>query len=586
MKKSNPLTLIDFFSGAGGFSEGFRQQGFKIVKGIDYWEPAIKTHNLNHNLQDSPEDVLNYAGSDSGDVKQIEMLPDVDIIVGSPSCVTFSMSNRSGKADKTDGIRLIETYLRVIAVKKHKKDSNLKAWLMENVPNSQNYVKESYSFNDLNLTRWAIKEGYNPSDIALRLNGVVLNASYYGAPQNRNRFICGESTRNGLFPIPRPVKHEELKLGHIKSKIPKPNMAVPADEWQDPNYPKLTLHASEISDHFYDSGLYITDWERARYLKTMHPFMGKMAFPEDENKISRTVTATRSTSSRESLIYKSEHSRSGHGEFRSPTIREAASLMGYPYTYQFVGSEGVKWKLIGNSVSPQLSSALARAILINEGRKSIPMSQINFKTQKQQYKQIDNLNTFSVKVFDRLKIRKSGASFRRSIHKSGNITVDLMNYLPAHKQAFGNAWHVCVFYGTGSNHRYDVLGKARSHKLFETLVKEVDFLDDFVDELKEAFSDNSLTAEELQRVYEADSNLVDEQNPLVIISRLQKITDKYSLFIPKGNITFDGLVRKEFTIVQVLYMFSLSFIVYNNLHRLRPVSERMRAYEYEFRRAY
>ena len=57
------LTIIDFFSGAGGFSEGFRQQGYDVVKGIDYWEPAVKTHNLNHGLRDLPENVLDYVGS-------------------------------------------------------------------------------------------------------------------------------------------------------------------------------------------------------------------------------------------------------------------------------------------------------------------------------------------------------------------------------------------------------------------------------------------------------------------------------------------------------------------------------------------
>lgn len=33
-KKRNKLTVIDFFCGAGGFSEGFRQQGYEIVLGI------------------------------------------------------------------------------------------------------------------------------------------------------------------------------------------------------------------------------------------------------------------------------------------------------------------------------------------------------------------------------------------------------------------------------------------------------------------------------------------------------------------------------------------------------------------------
>jgi hypothetical protein len=31
---SNKLTVIDFLGVAGGFFEGFRQQGFKVIKGV------------------------------------------------------------------------------------------------------------------------------------------------------------------------------------------------------------------------------------------------------------------------------------------------------------------------------------------------------------------------------------------------------------------------------------------------------------------------------------------------------------------------------------------------------------------------
>lgn len=44
---SRNLTVIDFFCGAGGFSEGFKQQGFDIIQGVDNWKPAIDTFNHN-----------------------------------------------------------------------------------------------------------------------------------------------------------------------------------------------------------------------------------------------------------------------------------------------------------------------------------------------------------------------------------------------------------------------------------------------------------------------------------------------------------------------------------------------------------
>ena len=42
------MKVADFFCGAGGFSEGFRQNGFDIVFALDNWKPAIETHHLNH----------------------------------------------------------------------------------------------------------------------------------------------------------------------------------------------------------------------------------------------------------------------------------------------------------------------------------------------------------------------------------------------------------------------------------------------------------------------------------------------------------------------------------------------------------
>ena len=35
-----PLTVADLFSGAGGFSEGFRQAGLAVIKAVDLWGPV------------------------------------------------------------------------------------------------------------------------------------------------------------------------------------------------------------------------------------------------------------------------------------------------------------------------------------------------------------------------------------------------------------------------------------------------------------------------------------------------------------------------------------------------------------------
>ena len=130
---NEPLTVADFFCGAGGFSEGFHQAGFKVIFGLDNWKPAIETHDLNHPFCKSV--CMNILDLDTPE-KIDEIIPDTDIIIGSPPCVSFSNSNKSGKADKTLGIQLINQYLKIILHKKTKPGSILKYWIMENVPNS------------------------------------------------------------------------------------------------------------------------------------------------------------------------------------------------------------------------------------------------------------------------------------------------------------------------------------------------------------------------------------------------------------------------------------------------------------------
>lgn len=104
-------------------------------------------------------------------------------------------------------------------------------------------------------------------------------------------------------------------------------------------------------------------WQKARDLKQRHPYMGKMSFPENMNKPSRTIMATQSASTREAILYKSSNNRVGDGEYRLPTVREAACIMGYPLDYQFFGDESTKWRQVGNAVCVQLSFALAIKIL-------------------------------------------------------------------------------------------------------------------------------------------------------------------------------------------------------------------------------
>lgn len=101
------MRVADFFCGGGGFSEGFRQAGFEIVFAVDKWAPAVNTYKGNkpgaNVIQD---DVIRISNLPDDEFEAL--VPDSEVIIGSPPCQSFSHSNKSGNADKELGIKLIE----------------------------------------------------------------------------------------------------------------------------------------------------------------------------------------------------------------------------------------------------------------------------------------------------------------------------------------------------------------------------------------------------------------------------------------------------------------------------------------------
>lgn len=124
------MRVADFFCGGGGFSEGFRQAGFDIVFAVDKWEPAVRTYRGNKpGVNVRQDDVIRISNLPDDEFEAL--VPDSEVIIGSPPCQSFSHSNKSGNADKAIGIQLIEAYLKIIARKKYKQGSILR-WLNAN----------------------------------------------------------------------------------------------------------------------------------------------------------------------------------------------------------------------------------------------------------------------------------------------------------------------------------------------------------------------------------------------------------------------------------------------------------------------
>jgi DNA (cytosine-5)-methyltransferase 1 len=528
MKK---LRVIDFFCGAGGFSEGFRQMGYEIIYGFDHWKPAVETFNHNFNLNCEVKNILDFKSS----IAEIESLPNTEIIIGSPPCVSFSSSNKSGNADKSLGVELTETFLRIVAVKKHQPNSILKAWCMENVVNSKRYLQTAYTFKDLGLTEWANKNRISPLKIAIDLyeNSAIINSADYGSFQARKRVISGEIIKKGKLILPKSSHSEDgldgkkkyMTIGKMKQNFPHPFTLFSDKIINDPHY-QIKISQSQLTDHFYDTGIYKVEWKFSKYWKINHPFMGKMSFPENENKPSRTITATKIANSRESIIYKTEINRLGDGEYRLPTVREAAIIMGFPITYQFIGAENNKWRLVGNAVCCSVSRAFAKVVL-DEHRFSIPSSLV--LKNKPKIEGIVNLNTYKIKSLNKPPIKNQGSRFRRHAIKDGNLTVTLSNYdIENNPKSAEGKWFTSVQYGTGKGFPIQKIND-KYYKNLEGIINEYKGGKDFLKYINNGFSKKIGNANELQKLYEHQKSNTKYTEPTELVDLVQEIIDELKI---------------------------------------------------------
>ena len=560
----NELTVIDFFCGAGGFSEGFRQQGYNIVAGYDHWKPAVNSFNHNFGTSSEVTNILDFEDS----IEKIDKLPNTDVIIGSPPCVSFSSSNISGKADKESGVLLTKIFLRIVVVKKFQKGSILKAWYMENVANSRNHLADYYTFNDLGLGDWAKKNklGANKKAIILKDNQPLINSADYGSYQSRKRAISGEVIKKGKLIIPDPTYSNDKKdllpewntLNKLLKKFPKPNCKKSSRKVKDPVYNSIEINASSLTDHFYDSGLYRSEWRQSREHKVNHYCMGKMSFPENRNKPSRTITATKSGTSREALIYKSEYSRKGNGEFRCPTVREAASIMGFPFTYQFLGTSNTKWRLVGNAVCPSVSRAFANELL---QQLELPINNGLDLVQEPNIIDVQNLNNFQEKIFDKQPKRTKNSRFRRHPIKGGNLTVTLSNFDIENNSKATSKWYTSVQYGTGIGYKNQKIEDEFYKTLEAILLKEKGGLS-FMKIINNGFSEKIGSSKELQKKYELQFSNDSKYEPTELVEEVTHILSQFDFdnkeFEQKTNIIFKH--KKTAPIKQLFALYAINKI--------------------------
>lgn len=311
------MRAIDLYAGIGGWSLGLRLAGIDVVASYEWWQPAIDTHNGNLGGSLSPVDIRKL---------RLDDLPEsIDLVVGSPPCTEFSYANRGGNGNLAEGLKDLVKFLEVV---EHVKP---KYWVFENVPRVAEVLREGLRTPGHALYRFR--------HMSPQIE--VIDFSEFGAPQSRKRCIAGNIPLERLASFKAEVR--PCTLGQVIT-------ALSFEDWiVDPVW-GVILPAADLTETQCEPALNREELRMNREAKSYHPVYNNMAFPDRLAEPARTVTATCTRVSRESIVIEDPREK---GQYRRLTIRERASLQGFPITYQFYAkSFSEKAKMIGNAIPP------------------------------------------------------------------------------------------------------------------------------------------------------------------------------------------------------------------------------------------
>jgi len=374
----------------------------------------------------------------------------------------------------------------------------------------------------LALAGWSERNGINPEDTAIHLSqkAHIVDSSKFGVPQRRRRLFIVDFDGDTID-INKMPESTPSSLREILRQLPKPSLKVKRGDITDPNFPNLTIPRNTLTDHFYDTGVKYRFWKESQFLKTNHPYMGKMSFPENQKLPARTVVASPFPKSRESMIFKCERNRKGDGEYRSPTVREAAVLMTFPITYQFFGTEGQKWKLVGNAVCPLTAKTIGKALLKHAGMQ--PSKRMKFR-KVEISEEFLNLNGRTNSNLEYNPIRKKGARFRRHAFKTGNMTIALANYDMSRDNSNVESWGVFATYGISTAHVIDRLSSTITKAIKDTINDHTRASNSFLlDELvEESLKSLPKCPHLFQSNFESGNDFIDHSNPVTFVESVRE----------------------------------------------------------------
>lgn len=395
--------FIDLFAGCGGLEDGFMQTGdYECISSVEWLKPQVDTlrHRLKnkYNILDANESVLHFDiqredelfngwsndenfGSSLGLDHYVKKSNGVDLIIGGPPCQAYSIA---GRVRDENGMRndyrnyLFEHYLSV--VKRYKP----KVFVFENVPGILSAKPNDKKIIEI-IEEEFKKSGYVISNKIMKYG--VVDASKYGVPQRRKRVILLGVRKDldsldsiydkidDFYNVILPkYQQKEVTVGEAIDDLPK--ISPIWDEKKRTNKKAYT----------YQKGI---NWHIPRYHNLRDMDIYKMLAEDIETgekkytnaaaitKIYEQKVGSKSPIHRYHVLRKNEPSttiiahlyKDGNrfihydsSQARSITPREAARLQSFDDDFNFIGSQGSVYQMIGNAVPPKLALAIGKAV--------------------------------------------------------------------------------------------------------------------------------------------------------------------------------------------------------------------------------
>jgi DNA (cytosine-5)-methyltransferase 1 len=339
------MKAVDFFCSAGGVTCGFKQAGIDVLGGIDIDPSCKETYEKNNDAKYLCKDVSTLPKEEVGKFFKIRRNQRELIFVGCSPCQYYSNIN-------TDKTKAEETRLLLADFQEFVDYYRPGYVFIENVPgldkNPESPLGQFKKF--LSENKYVFDEA-------------VVNAKYFGVPQNRRRYVLIATRIKKTIKLPiedrKNIKTVKDAIGDFTKYSP-------------------IHHGEKDKSFFMHSSALLSDINLKRIQSTPRNGGGRLDWIDSslqpacyENHEGHTDVYGRMSWDYPAPAITTRFNSYSNGRYGHPeqdraiSLREGATLQSFPEDYNFISTtQGTIAKMIGNAVPPLLAKAIADSIIL------------------------------------------------------------------------------------------------------------------------------------------------------------------------------------------------------------------------------